>query len=107
MVRFPLLAPKRKPLHSKGFSVLSLCINGFFDARSVSFVCVHIQKYVLIYALCKTQMQNKLQEIGKIILQLILDRGFTRGHEMAVDGFDHFGASVSHVACDIVHGHIE
>ena len=47
-------------------------------------VCLRIQKYILLYTECKTQMQNKSQEFCEILLHLILNGGLAELHDVAV-----------------------
>ena len=73
MVRFPLLAPKEKPLICKGFSFFTIRDNSFYGWWKGCFVCLRIQKYALLYTLCKMEMQNELQEFCEIVLHLVFD----------------------------------
>jgi hypothetical protein len=47
-------------------------------------VCLRIQKYILLYTECKTQMQNESQEFREILLHLILNGGLAELHDVAV-----------------------
>lgn len=54
----PVTRTKTKTLAVQGFSCFSITHQCFFYLESLPNVCLRILLYALLYALCKTKMQN-------------------------------------------------
>lgn len=55
----PVARTKTKTLAVQGFFHFSHAYQRFLASNFLCFVCLRIQKYVLLYTLCKTKMQNE------------------------------------------------
>jgi hypothetical protein len=55
----PVARTKIKTLAQQGFFHFPHAHQRFFASVFLCFVCLRIQKYVLLYTLCKTKMQNE------------------------------------------------